>query len=315
MQKGKTKRPGKKFSVMWIPHSSGNNKTFTVSIWQIAVFFCALIAAVWWIAGTFHRVSQLKNVNASLQSSLDTALTANRELTGLLAQQTGVLQNTSRQLNTAIAAKEGYTDVVDQFNEKYNSLLGTYVNQKVSTAAANIKSSHTKRTFVQDMTDLKGILTEIDQLSALQPSQNQEMEKVQNKIKTYMDTLPTLWPVSGSISSRYGKRLHPILFIRKKHEGIDINANTGVNIKAAASGKVLSAQYTSGYGKCVVLSHGNGVTTVYGHASKLLVKKGDTVHKGEVIAKVGSTGLSTGPHLHFEVRLNGNAVDPLQHLE
>ncbi len=129
-----------------------------------------------------------------------------------------------------------------------------------------------------------------------------------------------LWPVPGShrVTSQYGYRIHPVYKTKKFHSGIDIGAGYGLDIVAAADGVVTLATTNGGYGKCIVINHGteNGkaITTLYGHCSTLLVSKGDTVKKGQVIAKVGSTGVSTGPHLHFEVRRNGSAVDPDEYL-
>lgn len=117
-------------------------------------------------------------------------------------------------------------------------------------------------------------------------------------------------PVSAPITSGFGYRYHPILHRRKLHTGIDFGASYGSSIHAAAGGTVIMAHYTRGYGNCVVIDHGNGVTTLYGHCSSLSVSEGDTVHQGQTIANVGSTGLSTGPHLHFEMRRNGVPVAP-----
>jgi methyl-accepting chemotaxis protein len=99
------------------------------------------------------------------------------------------------------------------------------------------------------------------------------------------------------------------------HEGIDVAASSGDDIRASASGKVTFAGVYNGYGRTVIIDHGNGISTLYGHSSKLLVKEGQTVSKGELIAKVGSSGRSTGPHLHFEIRINGEPVDPLNYLD
>ena len=122
------------------------------------------------------------------------------------------------------------------------------------------------------------------------------------------------WPVVGAVTSKFGYRIHPIFNVRKMHTGIDIDADMGDPIRAAAAGKVVSAGWRGGYGKCIVISHGGGLATLYGHASELLVSAGEEVERGEVIGKVGSTGYSTGPHLHFEVRVNGSPVDPLGYL-
>ncbi len=129
------------------------------------------------------------------------------------------------------------------------------------------------------------------------------------------ENLSMAWPISGGwISDYYGWRNHPILNIPKFHSGVDYAANTGTDIKAMEAGSVLLAGTNGGYGLCVIIDHGGGISTLYGHASKLLVKKGEEVYKGQVIAKVGSTGVSTGPHLHFEVRVNGVTQNPLDWL-
>lgn len=124
-----------------------------------------------------------------------------------------------------------------------------------------------------------------------------------------------VWPCPGNydITSPYGMRKHPILRKYKMHTGIDIGADRGDSIVAANSGTVIISQYdrSGGYGNMVVIDHGGGITTLYGHASKLLVTVGQQVKAGQVIAKVGSTGLSTGNHLHFEVRVNGATQNPM----
>jgi murein DD-endopeptidase MepM/ murein hydrolase activator NlpD len=117
-----------------------------------------------------------------------------------------------------------------------------------------------------------------------------------------------IWPVNGAVVSGFGWRGS------RMHEGIDITASSGTPIWAAAAGTVIWASWRGGYGNCVVLDHGNGLATLYAHASAILVGVGQSVGQGETIALVGSTGNSSGPHLHFEVRVNGTAVDPLGYL-
>ena len=114
------------------------------------------------------------------------------------------------------------------------------------------------------------------------------------------------------ISSRFGERIHPITGELKNHNGMDIAANMGTAVYAADGGKVVLAEWYGGYGNCIMIDHGNGYKTLYGHLSYIGVKSGQSVTQGTTIGQVGSTGNSTGPHLHFEVYLNGGRIDPEQ---
>ena len=124
------------------------------------------------------------------------------------------------------------------------------------------------------------------------------------------------WPAPGytTVTSPFGMRLHPIFKVNRMHTGVDIGMNMGANIIAANDGVVTKAMYSSGYGNMVMIDHGGGVCTVYGHGSEIIAQTGDEVKRGDVIMLAGSTGWSTGPHLHFEVRLNGEYVDPLPYI-
>lgn len=124
------------------------------------------------------------------------------------------------------------------------------------------------------------------------------------------------WPVPGStrVTSPYGYRIHPILHTKKFHSGVDIAAPTGTPIVAANEGTVIFSGNRGGYGKCVIIDHGGGIITLYGHCNELSVSSGQSVSRGSTIATVGSTGRSTGPHCHFEVRINGSTTDPMAYL-
>lgn len=129
------------------------------------------------------------------------------------------------------------------------------------------------------------------------------------------DMLPNSNPVNAAYnSSSYGWRIDPFNGNKAFHEGLDFTANTGTPIRAAADGIVASADIGGAYGNLVKIEHGAGLETRYAHASKLLVKAGERVVKGQIIAEVGSTGRSTGPHLHYEIRLNGASLDPRKYL-
>ncbi len=160
-------------------------------------------------------------------------------------------------------------------------------------------------------------IAEADEKKIQKELQEQAAREAKNGTQTkYTGTGKFVWPVPAShrVTSKYGYRIHPVYKTKKFHAGIDIGAGYGSDIVAAESGTVTTAAYGSGYGKYVVISHGSGITTLYAHCSSLLVKVGDKVSRGQVIAKVGSTGVSTGNHLHFEVRINGKTTDPLTYV-
>ena len=124
------------------------------------------------------------------------------------------------------------------------------------------------------------------------------------------------WPVPGytRITSKYGMRTHPITGVYKLHTGVDISAPMGANFIAANDGIVTKAGMNSAYGNMVIIDHGGGISTLYAHGSEILVHVGQTVKKGDAVLKVGSTGYSTGPHAHFEVRINGVVTDPMPYI-
>lgn len=149
---------------------------------------------------------------------------------------------------------------------------------------------------------------------AVQQRYLEELQQLLDQRNAIVEHLPTLIPAHGRFSSDFGYRVHPISGHRKMHKGIDIAAKTGTPIYAAASGTVHFSGVQGGYGKVVEIDHGFGYLSRYAHASRLLVKEGETIRRGQLIALVGSTGASTGAHLHFEVEVDSTHVDPMAFL-
>lgn len=167
---------------------------------------------------------------------------------------------------------------------------------------------------------LSGLRTKQKELERIEAELRAEEADIEAQIAAYNRSQHTklpaftgkfMRPVNGTLTSGFGMRMHPILHYRRMHTGVDISAPNGTPILAAADGIVISAGYGRGYGNRVILDHGGGVSTLYAHASRLFVASGQHVKRGQRIAAVGSTGLSTGNHLHWEVRINGKPVNPL----
>ena len=140
------------------------------------------------------------------------------------------------------------------------------------------------------------------------------LEQVAEKKATIRRLTPTIWPVKGHITSHYGNRADPFNGEAELHLGLDISALFGTQVHSPADGKIIYAQRKAAYGNLIIIDHGNGLTTRLGHLSRFNVKVGQRVHKNDVVGYVGTSGRSTAPHLHYEVRLNDRPVNPRNYL-
>lgn len=202
---------------------------------------------------------------------------------------------------------------VEQEEANVNTLIGEKEAQIVSVSGdiAN------KEAAIKEYEDM--IAQENAEIAALEKAVAEEkarLEAENAQARIYNGGL-FAWPCPGykRISDEYGNRMHPILGVEKFHNGLDMAASSGTPILAAYDGDVVAADYSSSMGNYIMINHGSGLYTIYMHCSALYVSKGQTVYKGQNIAAVGSTGRSTGPHLHFSVRLNGNYVSPWNYLK
>jgi murein DD-endopeptidase MepM/ murein hydrolase activator NlpD len=175
------------------------------------------------------------------------------------------------------------------------------------TSMGEKKQEEVLKEMHQELTQLKGAA------SRQETSLQMLIEYFEDKRSLYAST-PSVWPVRGWVTSPFGNRTSPFSGILTFHEGLDIAAQTGTPIVAPADGVVIKAGFGTGYGNMVEISHGYGIKTIYGHNSRLNVKPGQRVKRGDVIAYLGDSGSSTGPHLHYEVRVNGLPVNPVRYL-
>jgi murein DD-endopeptidase MepM/ murein hydrolase activator NlpD len=195
----------------------------------------------------------------------------------------------------AVAARTQQTrQVRDELVARENTLNGTRAERRDALVSVQQQKEE--------------YLHEVESLLAVSASLASRIQTSQSSSSVVRSSSGLVWPVSGPVTSGFGWRWG------RMHEGIDIAVPTGTPVVAAASGRVIVAGWMGGYGNLVVVDHGGGLATAYGHNSSFAVGSGSTVSQGQTIAYAGSTGNSTGPHVHFEVRVNGSPVDPLGYL-
>ena len=239
-----------------------------------------------------------------LQKAIEKVVTYDTEIINELERLRIELENKKKKLDEQ---KVELADLKSSLEVKLASLNSTL--SKRETYLTTLKDDH--KELEKSVDNMK---KEADKLTKEIQEAAAAAARAKQVTSTYKGGKMT-WPLPGYyyITSPFGNRLHPILKVYKLHTGVDI-AGSGCNGKpvvAAADGTVIVAKYNSAYGNYVVIDHGGGITTLYGHSSKLEVTVGQKVKAGQEIMKVGTTGYSTGPHLHFEVRENGTYVDPI----
>ena len=311
MKRGKTKKAQKKyFSIVLVPHSSSNVKVlkFKTSFYAKLITCFVVLIAIFVCGGLY--ISRMLDENSSLKQDIHDLYSTTTEQNKLLDAKSAEI---NRLENESVAFKDIVNDKIEKFTDDFNKITDEYLEER--TQMANRSGERTETAFTDDMRNLKTSLDSLTQLYSRTNRPNGDLDAAEAKINEFMKTIPTLWPTSGTITDRFGNRKDPFTKKIKFHTGLDIATDYGKSIKASASGKVIVVDEFYGTGKTVKIDHGKGITTVYGHCSKILVKEGQIVEKGEVIAKVGSSGRSTGPHLHLEIQLYGTPVNPLEYLQ
>ena len=259
-----------------------------------------------------YEAGDVQYLDVLLSSNTLSEFISNYYLIGEIAKyDRNLLDNIDRQKNEIEKIKTTLTE-----REKN---LKTVKENKEKTATALENAKVIKNSYAKQLTD-----SEKETQSKIAEYQR-ELDNLEAQIVTITSIKvgedyvggEFAWPAPGysTITSKYGMRVHPILKTHRVHSGTDIAMPMGAYIIAANDGVVTKAGYSStGYGNMVLIDHGGGVSTLYGHGSEILVQTGQTVKRGDIIMKAGSTGWSTGPHLHFEVRINGQHVDSLPYI-
>ena len=221
-------------------------------------------------------------------------------------------------LISELEEKKKTIDLSKQKLENEKAELATIIESQTRLSRTLQNTKKIRESFIEKLSEEeKNLQTKIDEINTQYEVVNKQiLALAQQGIDTAYIGGELAWPVPGytRITSKYAMRVHPITGQYKLHTGVDIGAPEGANFVAANDGIVTKAEYNTAYGNMVMIDHGGGVSTLYAHGDKIMVTLGQTVKKGEVVLQIGETGYATGPHAHFEVRINGTPVDPLPYV-
>ena len=282
-----------KASLKYVEIKNFKLKLFSLLL-VLSLLFTTLFLTINYFLGIYsspeYRISSLRNENRELKEEIKRIAESYKELAN-------DVDNIS-EINSELRVAANLEEISD--DEK---LLGTGGSADYLSDNLNIKDN-----------DVKELLKSVDEMIGyiqFEKEQTKEIAQKLNQNEKLNKCIPAIKPTIGRYSIHdFGMRKHPILGIRRFHEGIDINCNYGSEVHCVGDGKVIAVERRAGFGLVVEVDHGFGYRTIYAHLSKAMVKKGTSVSRGQVIAKSGNSGLSTGPHLHYEVHHDGIPLDP-----
>ena len=267
------------------------------------LWILSIAAALWAV----FSMQSLKEENALYQSQLKLA----GEKMNALERKTQAVEKISGQMQELLKNQEN-----PEGNGGGTGGAATVPDiEKEDTQEETVKDYKTPSDLLKEMLRLDERLDkQLKLMISFRPEIMHQTSRAFNAIYNAKPDTPDIWPAEGNISSYYGYRNSPFGYGTAFHEGVDIAGDYGDPVSATADGIVTQSGWVNGYGYLVEIKHSNGISTRYGHNSVLFVQEGQKIEKGSVIALMGSTGNSTGPHCHYEVRINGDSVDPLYFL-
>lgn len=295
----------RRWTLMIVPHGSDEPRSFAVS--ERAVRWArsaAVVLSVLFVGLLGLAVSPYGSLGGRLTVKENQRL--GRDLADLRLRVRG-LQDTVE----AIAKRDEQLRVVAGLPASDSVTAGVITSPTGWPAGSSSGVTALGRLTAGTRADIDGLILRANALAASFTDLSDTMARNMDRLRN----TPSIMPTAGWLTSHFTQsRLHPILNRSRPHEGIDVSAPMGSPIVAPASGTVTRVEVERGYGNVLEVNHGNGIVTMYAHTSRIIVRRGQRVTRGQPIAMVGNTGLSTGPHLHYEIRVNGRVVDPLTYV-
>ena len=326
--KTKNRKQSRYLTVMLIPFSTQKPKSLRIPYWIINAIFCT--AAGLMIASLLisYRASHFKNHAESLNAEVSRSAERTEELLEEKQEMESNVEkqkeNFEQQLDTFENQLEFYhqkarelEERIDELNETreeiYNMLsesAGRPITRHISNASMGGPHIALMARYDEASETLDTVLEGLESRISEQFLAYDSLLSEAKEIMLYLEARPSIWPVRGTVTSEMGNRPDPFGSGLESHTGIDIAVPTGTDVRATAYGTIIFSGWEGGYGYLVIIDHGHGYETFYGHNSNLLLDVGDRVSRGDIIAESGSTGRSTGPHVHYEVRRNGELKNP-----
>ena len=305
----KKKNAERKWTVMVVPHGSGSSRAVEVSqtVVKALIGIGGVVALLFLVLGG-TALSRGVNVTRSRALERENALLAS-EIQRMRERLVGLRDTINKfaEREQAMRLLAGLTPIDQDVQQAgIGGPSGQWSERdSLSAAGPNGQQALAARIDMDQLTRRANILVR---------SINEAYDSASSQRARYA-ALPSIMPTKGWLTSAFAReREHPILHLARPHEGIDVSAPMGMEIEAPASGVITQVSWVEGYGNMLTIDHGYGLVTRYAHCSKILVVRGQRVKRGQPIAKVGSTGLSTGPHLHYEVWVNGRPVNPMKYV-
>ena len=305
----KKKHAERRWTVMLVPHGSGSSRAVEVSqtVVKALVGIGGVVALLFLVLGG-TALSRGVNVTKSRALERENQLLAS-EIQRLRERLVGLRDTLNKfsEREEAMRLLAGLTPVDQDVQQAgIGGPSGQWSERdSLSAAGPNGQQALAARIDMDQLTRRANILVR---------SINEAYDSASSQRARYQ-ALPSIMPTKGWLTSAFAReREHPILHLARPHEGIDLSAKMGMDIEAPAAGVVTQVSWVEGYGNMLTIDHGYGLVTRYAHCSKILVVRGQRVKRGQQVAKVGNTGLSTGPHLHYEVWVNGRPVNPMKYV-
>ncbi len=306
----------KKARLLWIPEGSESTKEYKVpfvTLYAAAglalLLVAAIIAGFWTMGSKLNKLSEdNKNYEEMLSKTVDLKKDALFLKDKLDSLESGIdkIKNYAKKIDSAVAVRA----------KNLKSQTGFKENSNDRNIKPNVERIGKLTQYANNL-EFGGIMNKLNFLQEKAEKDSFFMQDILARLtknSLLLRSVPSFKPVDGWLSSGFGYRTSPFTGVRKFHRGIDVAARAGTPIYAPANGVVVYSGTKQGYGKYVAIAHGNGLVTKYGHNAANYVKVGHSIKRGEKIATVGSTGNSTGPHLHYEVWQDGKAVNPQKYL-